>query len=199
MDWVLLSFAVITPMSASIGMAFTRREQGTQHLGTFKTTLWNIYSAHLCWDWAKEGKPDSGRKASSMNWMEHADAVLVEILALTSAVRRLLTLPLVSRARHRVTSAGQREARLVSALREKLHRNIYCHMGVLTKLCEDFKVAGLPPNEATRIRQWERFMTERIGEQDFFCASTPLTPPFKSRIDCVILTLSFLKTLLLLG
>ena len=43
MDWVLLSFAVITPMSASIGMAVAQREQGLQHFAMVKTTLWNLY------------------------------------------------------------------------------------------------------------------------------------------------------------
>ena len=40
MNWVLLSFAVITPMSASIGMAFARREQALVHLAVLKSTRW---------------------------------------------------------------------------------------------------------------------------------------------------------------
>lgn len=64
MDWVLLSFAVITPISAWIGMAFSRREQALQHVAVMKSTLWSIFAAHACWDWEQAGKPNTGRLAS---------------------------------------------------------------------------------------------------------------------------------------
>lgn len=165
MDWVLLSFAVITPMSASIGMAFTRREQALQHLAVIKTTLWNIYSAHACWDWPKAGKPDTGRIASEVDWLEHNDKVLLAVLLLCQELARLLTLPNSSRARHRVTDLGKEEAQKITSICNRLHRSIYGRINRLTSLCEIFKKEGLPPNEATRIRQWERFVTERIGKR----------------------------------
>lgn len=163
MDWVLLSFAVITPMSASIGMAFNRREQALQHVAVVKTTLWNIYSAHACWDWPKAGKPDTGRVGCNHDWVVHGDQVLTTILNLCQDLTRMLTLPNGSRARHRVTSAGAREAKTITTVSLKLHRSIYRRASTLTKSCEIFKQQGLPPNEATRIRQWERMVTERIG------------------------------------
>lgn len=163
MDWVLLSFAVITPMSASIGFAFNRRDQSLQHLAVVKTTLWNIYSSHACWDWSKAGKPDSGRAGCDIDWLEHGDNVLTAIMLLCQDLARMLTLPNGSRARHRVTSIGETEAKKIMDVRLKLHRSIYRRVNVLTSLCEEFKRQGLPPNEATRVRQWERFVTERIG------------------------------------
>ena len=161
MDWVLLSFAVITPMSASIGFAFNRRDQSLQHLAVVKTTLWNVYSAHACWDWPKAG--NSGRGTCDMDWLEHGDKVLTTIMFLCQDLARMLTLPNSSRARHRVTPMGEREAKKIMNVRLKLHRSIYRRVNTLTSLCEVLKKEGLPPNEATRIRQWERFVTERIG------------------------------------
>ena len=167
MDWVLLSFAVITPMSASIGMAFARREQALQHLAVVKTTLWNIYSAHACWDWPKSGKP--GREANDTDWIVHGDKVLNSILLLCQDLARMLTLPCASRARHRVTAHGEIEAKELHELRRQLHRSIYRRVNALTESCEALKKEGLPPNEATRIRQWERFVTERIGMLKYRC------------------------------
>lgn len=163
MDWVLLSFAVITPMSASIGMAFSRREQALGHLAGIKTTLWNIYSAHACWDWPKPGKP--GRLACDYNWQEHGDKVLTTIVHLCQDLTRMLTLPNSSRARHRVTHRGREEAEKLVVVRVKLHQSIYRRVNALTRSCEDLKAQGLPPNEATRVRQWERMVTERIGKR----------------------------------
>jgi hypothetical protein len=170
MDWVLLSFAVITPMSASIGMAFSRRDQALVHLGAVKTTLWNIYSAHACWDWCspksegRQRKQEGGGGEVAYDWQDHGDQVLTAILLTCQDLNRLLTLPSSSRARHRVTTHGQHEARRINAVRVQLHHSLYRRICTLTHLCEQFKKQGLPPNEATRIRQWERMVTERIGK-----------------------------------
>jgi hypothetical protein len=162
MNWVLLSFAVITPMSRSIGMAFSRREMALSHLALIKSTLLNIYSAHACWDWANmEGK--TGRDPN-FDWLEHCDNVLQASLHLCSDLTRLLTLPRFNRARHRVTSFGKREAQEVELVLSQLHLSIVERMATITDLCEVFKYQGLPPNEATRIRQWERMVAEKIGK-----------------------------------
>jgi ammonia channel protein AmtB len=51
MSWTLLSFAIITPISASVTMAFRRREIALQHIATIRSTLLSVYSAHAIWDW----------------------------------------------------------------------------------------------------------------------------------------------------
>lgn len=159
MNWVLLSFAVITPMSSSISMAFSRREAALNHMALIKATLVNIYSAHACWDWGRAGKV--GRRAD-FDWLDHTDKVLQVTLQMVSELRRLLTLPGFSRARHRVTRAGKKEAKQIEDVANDLHLSIIKRMAVLTDLCEVFKFEGLPPNEATRVRQWERMVAEKI-------------------------------------
>jgi hypothetical protein len=165
MSWVLLSFAVITPMSASIGMAFSRREKALEHLSVIKSTLFSIYSAHACWDWCKTtAAAPSGRAASTICWVEHSDRVLDATIKTCMEMTRMLTLPSASRGRHRVTARGRKEAQVIISLLYKLHRSLLDRMAVITDQCEVFKREGLPPNEATRIRQWERMVVERIGE-----------------------------------
>lgn len=165
MNWVFLSFAVITPMSASIGMAFVRRDQALFHLATLKATLLNLYSANACWDWPKplRAKEASGRVLSKVDWLAHSDMALELILKLNTELTRMLTLPTCSRARHRVTTSGMNEASEISSLMFKLHRLILLRMSKLTELIEILEREGLPPNTASRLRQWERLATEKLG------------------------------------
>lgn len=158
MNWVLLSFAVVTPMSASIAMAFRRREQALRELSELRATLLEIYSAHASWDWLP-----SGRSSSPTNWLHHSDAALRHILGVGDDLARYLTLPCASRARHRVTHSGRREARRISRVGTKLIDSTILRLARLTLLCEALKAAGLPPNEASRIRQWERMLVVSIG------------------------------------
>ncbi|CAB9512076.1 protein Hydra magnipapillata [Seminavis robusta] len=163
LDWVLLSFAVITPLSASISMSFGRREAALKHIASIRATMIHLYAAHASWDWKKIGKEDStGRKASTTmtSWLDHADAALVEILGICHVLGRFLTLPNATRARHRITTQGRKEAHQTLALSSKLYGCLLVRLGRLTDLCEILKSEGLPPNEATRIRQWERMVLE---------------------------------------
>lgn len=142
-------------------MAFGRRERALAHLVAIRSTMIELYSAHAAWDWKKPGKPDSGRIASKdVNWVDHADAALVEILGICHCLSRFLTLPNATRARHRITVNGRQEAEGTLTLSSKLYGCMLVRFGRLTNLCEVLKSEGLPPNEATRVRQWERMCLE---------------------------------------
>ena len=199
MNWVLLSFAVITPMSTSIGLAFTRREFALRLVSQVRSSLLSIYSANIYWDWDEvkykkttessvKGGDDDGSKSTTaapspptteievsivggrksrchkIDWEEFADEVLTEVLQLCIDLTNMLTLPNITRARHRVTSVGQREAKEINIVSFKLHRRIHAHLVQLGLFCERLKQHGLLPNEATRIRQWERDATDGIGK-----------------------------------
>ena len=43
MDWVLLGFAVITPLSLAFGMAFTRREKALVEIAKFRSFSFQLY------------------------------------------------------------------------------------------------------------------------------------------------------------
>lgn len=174
MNWVLLSFVVVTPMSATIGMAFRRRERALAHIARLRATFVEMYAAHSVWDWRKSGKPDSGKAASLVNWLKHADDALAELLGIGDEAGMYLSLPNVTRARHRVTRSGRKEAAEVMELGGDMFDSILKRMGRLSLLCEVLKEEGLPPNEATRIRQWERMVLEDLeGLRMVKCYRTP--------------------------
>lgn len=163
MSWTLLTFAVVTPLSASIGMAFTRRENALFQIADFKATMINLFQAHTFWDWEKIGVA-SGRAASDVDWVKYTDDVLYAMIRICCELTRLLTLPNASRARHHVFPYGRKQRENVVAVSRKLHRSILEHMCFITEQCELLKREGLPPNEATRIRQWERFLSQEIEQ-----------------------------------
>ena len=66
MDWVLLGFAVVTPLSLAIGIAFRRRERALIDIARFRSFSYQIYLAHSLWDW---GKPPNGRAATNCDWL----------------------------------------------------------------------------------------------------------------------------------
>ena len=109
MDWTLLGFAVVTPMSTSIGLAFNRRENALRNLAGFRAATWQIYLAHACWDW-NNVDGTKGRIKEKLNSLEHSDIVLKELIAIGDELCRFLNLPNSSRGRHRVTKWGRIEA-----------------------------------------------------------------------------------------
>lgn len=96
MDWVLLGFAVITPLSLSVGIAFRRRERALIDIARFRSFAYQLFLAHCIWDW---GEPPDGRCASEIDWVEHADEVLNELVSIGDELCRFLTLPTASRSR----------------------------------------------------------------------------------------------------
>lgn len=157
MNWVLLSFAVITPLAAAVTMAFNRREQALSNIANVRATSLQLYSAHAVWDWG--WKPNgTGRELSAVDWRQHSDDFITQLLALCEELTRWLTLPNATRARHKVTRLGRKEALETRAVDSKLYESIIIRFGHIADLSEVLKAHGLPPNEATRVRQYERFL-----------------------------------------
>eukprot|EP00970_Alexandrium_tamarense_P002223 scaffold316_cov188-Alexandrium_tamarense.AAC.15 len=109
MDWVLLGFAVVTPLSLTIGIAFRRRERALIEVAKFRSFAFQLFLAHSLWDWDIPDKIE-GRAGANVDWVGHADEVLSELIAIGDELFRFLTLPSTSRSRHRVTKSGRREA-----------------------------------------------------------------------------------------
>lgn len=160
MSWTLLSFAIITPLSASISMAFSRREKALIHIKSINSYLFGIYQAHASWDWGSH--PDKGRKKSNVNWLYHSDAVLKEIIGIGDELCRYLTLPTASRARHRVLSISRKAVAHTKNIGQKQLDSLLTRINRISLYCEILKYEGLPGNEAARIRQWERFIVNDV-------------------------------------
>ena len=153
MDWVLLGFAVITPLSLSVGMAFRRRERALIEISKFRSFSYQLFLSHCIWDWTSGG----GRAGSDIDWVEHADNVLFELISIGDDICRFLTLPTASQSRHRMTRSGRLEAARTAEVGYRLYTSLYTKRFVqLSNLSEKVKLAGLGASEASRIRQYER-------------------------------------------
>jgi hypothetical protein len=160
MTWTLLTFAIVTPMSASINMGFTRREKALTHIAALRSLCFAVYQAHTCWDWGT--LPNTGRAKSKVDWLEHSDTVLKEIIQIGDDLTRYLTLPSTSRARHRIMPRGKKQAKDCREIGDQLVDSILTGMNRISLYCEILKLEGLPGNEASRVRQWEREIVLQI-------------------------------------
>lgn len=190
MDWVLLGFAVITPLSLSVGIAFRRRERALVEIAKFRSFSFQLFLSHCIWDWGLP--PDGGKAAANIDWVEHADDVLRELVAVGDELCRFLTLPTASRSRHRMTRSGRREAARTAEVAYRLYDSLYTSRFIrLSQLSERIKLAGLGASEVSRMRQYERFMGEAIENlrmiktyrtpqtlRSFARLFTTLLPPF---------------------
>jgi len=167
MDWVLLGFAVVTPMSISIGLAFKRRENALRNIALFRSCAFQVFLAHASWDWGNVC--DSGRlKATDKqgyDWQDHADQCLAELIGMADELCSFLTLPSFSRARHRVTPWGRQEASRTVEVAYRLWDSLLTvRMSKLSYMTEKLKQYGMPGNESSRIRQWERMIGEAVEQ-----------------------------------
>mmetsp|Transcript_6272 Transcript_6272/g.16003 ORF Transcript_6272/g.16003 Transcript_6272/m.16003 type:complete len:277 (+) Transcript_6272:476-1306(+) len=140
-------------------MAFTRRDRALHSIARLRATSIEVYASHASWDWGFKGDT-TGRERSSVDWLEHSDMVLNAIIRIFVSLSKYVTLPTSSRARHKVTSGGRREAKELLEVSAQLYEIMVDDFASLSALCETLKGEGLPANEASRIRQWERMMLE---------------------------------------
>ncbi len=157
LDWVLLSFVLITPLSVTICLVFRRREDALIEIAKFRPLAYQLFLSHCIWDW---GVPPKGKAAVDIDWVEHANDVLREMIAIGDELCRFLTLPTMSRCRwdkfddfhafwlnnparvisirgfcdvrHRMTTSGRREAARTAAV-SRAHC-FYCEFNWLIRI-----------------------------------------------------------------
>ncbi|KAL3775798.1 hypothetical protein ACHAW5_002294 [Stephanodiscus triporus] len=183
---ILLSFAIITPLSLSISMGWSRREAALRAVGLYRSAVTNVYVAHAAWDWGESSKgkgrrgcvenkedmvnvygdvPPTAAEVKPIDWLNHSDTTLCHLIHLSDSLCQYLTLPSATRARHRATAKGQKEANMVlSTGREMFTLTVCGRMSMLSQMCEALKYRGLPGNEASRIRNWENTIVNSIEE-----------------------------------
>ena len=160
-------------------------------IAKFRSFSFQVFLAHCLWDWATDNG-NKGRNGTNINWIGHVDDVLTELIAMGDELCRFLTMPTTSRSRHRVTKSGRREAARTAEVAYKLYDSLYTKRMIrLTVLGENFKRYGLGASEASRIRQYERWMGDAIENlrmiknyrtpqtlRSFARLFTTLLPPF---------------------
>jgi hypothetical protein len=140
MDWVLLGFAVVTPMSISIGLAFQRRELALRQIAILRSSCFQLYLAHASWDWGSNQISGRQKTSGEVNWQDNADRALGELIGMADELCRFLTLPSFSRARHRVTTWGRHEASGTVEVAYRLWDTLLtCRMSKITHLTEILK------------------------------------------------------------
>jgi hypothetical protein len=161
MDWALLGFAIVLPLSAIVRFAFVRRERALSSIMDIKSNAMYIYLAHATWDW-DEGK---GRAKSAKNFLKHSDNALEELILIADELCRYLTLPTSSHAHHKELGKGRAEAAMTMKAMYLLFDSIVStRVSRLTIMVEQLKAEGLAATECTRIRQFERYMVRSIEE-----------------------------------
>jgi hypothetical protein len=175
LNWVLLSFAVVTPIASSIVMAFARRETALRSIGTVRATLLQLYVAHTIWDWGDDDPNGTGGSSSGggrqavvrrneFDLAAHTDRVYDTIMALQYNLCQFLTLPSSTRARHWSTRHGRREAIQINQVGQFYYDRVVTQVVCLSACCESLKRAGLPGNEAARMRSWEHILLIEIEQ-----------------------------------
>lgn len=162
MNWVLLSFAVITPLANSISMAFTRREKALTCIAVLRASLVQLYLAHSIWDWGKTIETGKWGTNAALDPRLHSSQLMESMVQLQNDLARYLTMPNRGRARHRATLCGKGEAEAIEDVSNDLYERIVLQLTKFSRLCEDLKRAGMPGNEASRIRQWEHGVLSEI-------------------------------------
>eukprot|EP00566_Odontella_aurita_P007984 CAMPEP_0113544222 /NCGR_PEP_ID=MMETSP0015_2-20120614/10591_1 /TAXON_ID=2838 /ORGANISM="Odontella" /LENGTH=674 /DNA_ID=CAMNT_0000444463 /DNA_START=211 /DNA_END=2235 /DNA_ORIENTATION=- /assembly_acc=CAM_ASM_000160 len=158
MSFILLGFAVLMPLSVSVRIVFARREKALENIASLQTHAQHIYLCHACWDW---GKAPGARSADPNRWLKHSDKVLRCLVAVGDELTRFLTLPNSSFSRHRETGPGRREAAVTIGASYRIFGDVVnVKVTRLTKLLEELKLAGFSASEASRVRQYEKLLTQ---------------------------------------
>mmetsp|Transcript_692 Transcript_692/g.798 ORF Transcript_692/g.798 Transcript_692/m.798 type:complete len:451 (+) Transcript_692:211-1563(+) len=154
-SWIVLGFAVVTPITVSIRMAFQRRERALHRIAQVRSFSFQIYLSHSIWEWGEKDKVDEKIK--------HVDEVMDHLIGFGDELSRFLTLPTSSRSFHRMLKSGRMEAAEIVELQYRLFDSLYTRrITKLSILTEKIKSLGLTSSEASRIRQFERYIGEAV-------------------------------------
>ena len=161
MDWIVLGFAVVTPLTVTITLAFQRRERALFEISRVRSFCFQIYLGHAIWDW----NSGNGRNAEMTRdeWIEHTDLVLEHLVGIGDELSRFLTLPTSSRSYHRMLKSGRSKAANIVEVAYRLLDSFYTQRIVqISLLTENLKAKGLATSEISRLRQYERFIGEAV-------------------------------------
>ncbi|CAB9521355.1 protein Hydra magnipapillata [Seminavis robusta] len=163
MHFILVSFAVAMPITVALRMAFDRREKALLCIANVRSFCLHIYMAHALWDW--KGSDGRANAASEFDFVQHGDQVLWHLIGMGDEMTRFLTLPTFSKPRHRVLWTGRREAtQSIRVAYQLLDSVLLQHMTRLTVLAETLKSIGLSGSEISRVRQYERHLSNQLEQ-----------------------------------
>ncbi|EQC38488.1 hypothetical protein SDRG_04196 [Saprolegnia diclina VS20] len=154
LSWILVTFAVVSPMIMQIRQAFTRRENALDAIAEMKAIASNILLANTVWNWG-----NNGRDALPT---EHNARAKLLLRGLLTDLYTFLVMPTFTRGRHRFTQSGAAEALHYNAQVDTLYQRMMVAFRQLHFQVETMKSLGLPPNEASRLNQYHWFLQARF-------------------------------------
>ncbi|CAK9007331.1 Uncharacterized protein SCF082_LOCUS9411 [Durusdinium trenchii] len=156
LDFSILAFAVVFPLTFLMQQAYTRREGALTALATLRAVLIHISMSTLMWDFAEiNTKRWKGRETLPKNFNTRVRDAHCELLHL---LYHFLSLPTVSKARNQVFPVHKERLRKVHDLQNSLSQQFAVNFREMYDLVEVLKAHGLPGNEAARINQYHWFV-----------------------------------------
>ena len=138
-------------MTFSLSEAFKRRERALVALSQLHAAIVSIYQGMRDWDWPASGALSGGRALLPPGFLEAARG---ELAALAAAQAAYLQVPIGSRVRNLLTAPGQAQAAAAAADEAAADAAIGRLFDAVSARVEVMKAAGLPGNEASRLRQY---------------------------------------------
>eukprot|EP00931_Biecheleriopsis_adriatica_P007194 TRINITY_DN108502_c0_g1_i1.p1 TRINITY_DN108502_c0_g1~~TRINITY_DN108502_c0_g1_i1.p1 ORF type:complete len:390 (+),score=59.21 TRINITY_DN108502_c0_g1_i1:163-1332(+) len=176
LTWTAISFALLFPLQTSIREAYRRREQALMSISDFRGTMLNVFLANQLWDWpggdtwwgrSEDNVPISqgGKGVKKGSFRDtplsplHSTRVYSLLLRLVDALQELLLVPRRGRSRQEYCRCLSPEKELVEAAETTGRQAVLRLLARLHKATEELKAAGMPANEASRINQYNLFLT----------------------------------------
>lgn len=150
LDFSIIGSAVVFPVTFLIAETFRRRENAIQRLASIKAILCQIELAMLTWRWK-----DVPFDRISDEW---EDSVHSNLHVIINSMAQILKLPTWNTNRHIFTAQGREFKSRVIGRERELTRKLSLCFSQLHWFTEDLKDWGLPPNEASRINQYNSML-----------------------------------------
>eukprot|EP00435_Cladocopium_sp_Y103_P040153 s2944_g10.t2 len=209
LTWTAISFSLVFPLQTAIREAFKRREAALMALAEFRATSTNVFLANQLWDWPgadgwygrfEDNVPkDQGGKGVKKGAFKdtplnkrHADRVLEIMLRLMDAMQEFLLVPRRGRGRQEFCVCVSPEKEQVEAAEMKGRNAVLKLLARLHKAVEDLKAAGMPANEASRINQYNMFLSRNFEKLwSFKTYRTPTTLRAVCRVNIQLMPFFF--------
>lgn len=159
LDFSILSFAVVFPLTFLVQQSFARREQALVALADFRALTKNVVQAMLTWNFPASDKSYTGRLGLPDNFSRQVRDDGKELLFL---IHEMLIGPTVGKARFFLFPKNKKKRNSVLQHQERVAQRINEVFEHLYMHVESMKATGLPANEASRINQYHWFLTQRF-------------------------------------
>ncbi len=161
LDFSILAFSVVFPLTFLISQAYTRRENALTTLSDFRVILLSMSTAMMTWNFKDSetgGKNGRARLPKGFN-----EAVRDNSVNLLTQIYEYLSMPTVSHARHHIIRKHRETTRHVHADQNDLLKQIATTFNLFHGLLEVLKSTGLDIGLASRIHQYEFYLQQRFG------------------------------------